>query len=561
MPGDGDKSTAESSEYAATIAGGSSAETDPSADTVADTGEREAADKKTHGEAGDGLDDLLGVTLQERYKINCKIGQGGMGAVYEATHLALGKKVAIKVLLDKHADKESVVARLEQEARLASSIGHDHIIDITDFGTTASGRTFVVMEYLEGESLGQCLAREGPFDPSRAIPIVRQAAGALGAAHQSGVIHRDVKPENLFLRRRNNQDSVKVVDFGISKAMTPDEGEESPRLTQTGMVLGTPLYMSPEQARGDDNPDHRVDIYALGVILYECVTGDVPFTGTNYLSIVSQVISTEPKTPRERRPELSRDLEDVILKAIAKEPEDRYQTMAEFDADLAVLAEGSGMGSGMGTTAARLTASRRRKKSQKGRLTKTIKWAASAATVASLVVIAVILSTYNRVDNNARNSPQTVVSPSATDASIPSVHPDAQATPIYEFAVIRINSKPHGATVFRGDREEGVTPVELNLLKSNQRVKIFLELEGYDDATTELSPLEDDGKNITLRLTKAKKTGARRRRHKSLGRRHKSLGQRHTKGKKGGNGDENQTTRGPGHQNGGGDLTPPPFEP
>ncbi len=558
MPGDGDKSIAErhvkeSSEYADTVAGESSTDTDPSADTIADKGKCEAVDNRATADAGDSLDDLLGVTLQERYKINCKIGQGGMGAVYEATHLALGKKVAVKVLLDKHADKESVVARLEQEARLASSIGHDHIIDITDFGTTASGRTFVVMEYLEGESLGQCLAREGPFTPSRAIPIVRQAAGALGAAHQSGVIHRDVKPENLFLRRRNNRDSVKVVDFGISKAMTPDDGTGSPRLTQTGMVLGTPLYMSPEQARGDDNPDHRVDIYALGVILYECVTGEVPFTGTNYLSIVSQVVSTDPKAPRQIRPELSRDLEAVILKAIAKEPEDRYQTMAEFDADLAVLAEAGDVGTDMGTTAARLTASRRRKKSQKGRLTKTIKWAAAAATVASLVVIAVLLSTQNRVEKDAEDTKKetpTAIVTTANDASVPSVRLDAQAVPVYEFAVIRINSKPRGATVFRGDREEGVTPVELSLLKSDQRVKIFLELDGYDDASTELSPLEDDGKNITLRLTKAKKTGARRRRPK------KSPGQQNATRGSGG-----QTTRGPGHQNGGGDLTPPPFEP
>ena len=503
---------------------------DDSSEDASNTGGRAGAS------ASDSLDDLLGITLQDRYKISRKIGQGGMGAVYEATHLALGKRVAVKVLLDKYAEKETVVARLEQEARLASSIGHDHIIDITDFGETQTGRTFVVMEYLEGESLGQCLARESPLSPSRAIPIVRQAASALGAAHKKGVIHRDVKPENIFLRHRNDRDSVKVVDFGISKMMTPDASSaESPRLTQTGMVLGTPLYMSPEQARGDDNPDHRVDVYALGVILYECVTGEVPFSGTNYLSIVSQVISNEPTSPRDLRPGISQDLEAVILKALSKEPEDRYQSMAEFDADLAVLeAEGD-----LRSTAARITASRKRSRSQRRRLARTIKWVAGAAVVASLVVIAVILTTGNE------SSDTKAVVPSVQDAAPQAVAIDAVPTPAYELASIRVDSKPSGAKVFRGDREEGVTPIELSLLKSDQRVRIIFELDGYDDGSTVLSPLEDDGKPIMIRLVKAKKSGPRKLRKKS------------DPSKSNPNGAGSGSGSGPGHQHGGGDLTQP----
>jgi serine/threonine protein kinase len=265
-----------------------------------------------------------------------KIGQGGMGAVYEATHTLIGKRVAVKVLLDKYARKEQVVARLEQEARLASAIGHEHIIDITDFGQTDDGRTFVVMEFLEGESLAELLNREGPLPEQRIIDIARQIASALGAAHAKGIVHRDVKPDNVFLLRRKDKDFVKVVDFGISKSLRQsDAGEaDSPRLTQTGMVLGTPLYMSPEQARGDEELDARIDVYALGVIMYELATGRVPFTGTNYLAIISQVLNDEPRPPRERPARAERGVRTIILKALAKDRAERYQTTDELLADL-----------------------------------------------------------------------------------------------------------------------------------------------------------------------------------------------------------------------------------
>ncbi len=192
--------------------------------------------------------ELVGTTLSGRYNITRKVGQGGMGAVYEATHALIGKRVAVKVLLDKYAKREALVARLEKEARLASSIGHEHIVDITDFGVTEDGRNFVVMEFLEGESLAECLQREVRLPERRVLQIGQQAASALGAAHEKGVVHRDIKPENIFLLQRKDKDFVKVVDFGISKSLraTGENEEAQPRLTQTGMVLGTPLYMSPE---------------------------------------------------------------------------------------------------------------------------------------------------------------------------------------------------------------------------------------------------------------------------------------------------------------------------
>jgi serine/threonine-protein kinase len=285
-------------------------------------------------------------SIADRYEIVRKIGEGGMGVVYEARHARIGKRVALKVLLDKYLQKADVVARLLQEARLASSIGHEHIIDITDFGETDDGRTFVVMELLEGESLAALLEREGALPAARAVRIVRQTASALGAAHGKGIVHRDVKPENVFVTRRGDRDFVKVLDFGISKAMrAPDDEalEASPRLTQTGTVIGTPLYMSPEQASGDESLDHRIDVYALGVVLYEALTGEVPFHGPNYLAIISQIIARDAPPPGEVRPELGipPDLDAVVMKAMAKDRAARYQTMAELGADLARIEAGA----------------------------------------------------------------------------------------------------------------------------------------------------------------------------------------------------------------------------
>ena len=247
--------------------------------------------------AEDGFDSLIGAVLAGRYQIIRRIGEGGMGAVYEAKHTLIGKRVAVKVLLEKFVAKSDFVARLLQEARLASSIGHENIVDVTDFGTTDDGRSFVVMEFLDGESLAELTMREAPLPIERSLRIARQAASALGAAHAKGIVHRDVKPENIYLVQRGDADFVKVVDFGISKAVKPgggDEAAEGYRLTHTGLLLGTPLYMSPEQARGEEDLDHRVDIWALGVLLYECLTGEVPFRANNYLEIISQVLTHDP---------------------------------------------------------------------------------------------------------------------------------------------------------------------------------------------------------------------------------------------------------------------------
>ena len=219
-----------------------------------------------------------------------------MGAVYEARHVLIGKRVAVKVLLEKFLTKSDFVARLLQEARLASSIGHENIVDVTDFGTTDDGRSFVVMEFLDGEALAQLIMREAPLPVERSLRIARQVASALGAAHAKGIYHRDVKPENVYLVRRGEADFVKVVDFGISKAVKQggnEEGADAYRLTHTGLLLGTPLYMSPEQARGDEDLDHRVDVWATGRHDVRVPPRARCRSGANnyYLGIISQVLT------------------------------------------------------------------------------------------------------------------------------------------------------------------------------------------------------------------------------------------------------------------------------
>jgi tRNA A-37 threonylcarbamoyl transferase component Bud32 len=452
-------------------------------------------------------EDLVGTTLSGRYTVTRKIGQGGMGAVYEATHTLIGKRVAVKVLLDKYARKEQVVARLEQEARLASSIGHEHIIDITDFGQTEDGRTFVVMEFLEGESLAELLNREGPLPEQRIIDIARQIASALGAAHAKGIVHRDVKPDNVFLLRRKDKDFVKVVDFGISKSLrASDVGEEdSPRLTQTGMVLGTPLYMSPEQARGDDELDARIDVYALGVIMYELATGRVPFTGTNYLAIISQVLNDDPKPPRAFRPELSEEFEAIIHKALAKERGDRYQSTEAILADLNALYDDPTHS----TQRARITGPRRPLRQRGGSL-RLVVWIAAIAAIAAAVVVAV---TVTMGGGPARTAAATVVIDAGPPPPPPIDAPAAPPPPTVEIVKLRIETTPSGASLSEGGRDLGVAPREIELPLSNETVSLTATYsDGKDDWEGEckVRPAVDRDQTLRCKLKKLKQGQPRR---------------------------------------------------
>ncbi|MEZ4339318.1 MAG: serine/threonine-protein kinase [Sandaracinaceae bacterium] len=293
-------------------------------------------------------DPLLGTILGDRYQILRQIGEGGMGLVYEAEHVAIEKHVALKVLRDDFSGRPEVVERFKQEAKSASRIGSDHIVDISDFGVTPSGASYFVMELLEGEDLAEVLEKQATLDIGRATNIILQCCKALGAAHKKGIVHRDMKPENIFLVHKDGTpDFVKLVDFGIAK-MSDIETPGAPgrKLTKTGMIFGTPEYMSPEQAAGK-SLDHRVDIYALAVILFEMLSGRVPFIGDTFMGILTQHMFEDPPELQDVNPnaDVPQPIVEFIYKGLAKDPDHRYQTCEEMEEALRGALEGRSTGS------------------------------------------------------------------------------------------------------------------------------------------------------------------------------------------------------------------------
>ena len=295
--------------------------------------------------------DLLGRIVAGKYVIRRVLGQGGMGTVFEAEHAAIGRLVALKVLHPSRARRRDSIRRFYREARAAAAIGHPNICEVYDLGSLDDGSPYLVMEKLAGETLADRIAVEGglPFDA--VLDLLVQVLSALTAAHAKRIVHRDVKPENVFLGSRIGLPPiVKLLDFGISKVMATGNGPpEELDLTRTGMVMGTPYYMSPEQARGDRDLDPRVDIYACGVILYEALTGRRPFVAANYNALLLQILSGMPRPARDLRPALPSGFDPVIERAMARDREDRYASARDFELALLALRDRHGGGAGLAT--------------------------------------------------------------------------------------------------------------------------------------------------------------------------------------------------------------------
>ena len=255
-----------------------------------------------------------------------------MGAVYEAEHTILDRQVAIKLLHPQFAEDEEALQRFYREARTASKLGHEGIIEIIDVGQAEDGSPYLVMEMLTGESLGELLEREDILEPRFALDLTAQILSVLVAVHEQGIVHRDLKPDNMFLcPRLDGTFQLKILDFGICKIASDDTG---PKLTRTGIAMGTPYYMSREQARGDRELDHRTDIWSTGTILYEMLTGHVPYEEEHYNLVITRLLTEDYLHPRELNPSLPESLEQVVLRAMALEPEDRYPTASDFLADV-----------------------------------------------------------------------------------------------------------------------------------------------------------------------------------------------------------------------------------
>ena len=288
-----------------------------------------------------GDDPRIGMLLKDTYQVLRKLGEGGMGTVYLAEHTAIRKKVAIKVLGATFVPRPELAERFLREARAAASIESDHVIAIHDFGTTPDGAAFFVMESLQGEDLAHLLARAGPLPWDRVRTIVLQVCAALTAAHERGIVHRDMKPDNCYrLDRADGTDFIKVLDFGIAKVLA-DEADGGKSLTQTGMIFGTPDYMSPEQAQGAPH-DHRVDVYATGVIMFQLLTGALPFHADTFMGLLNKHMFEAPPRPSAVNPavRVAPEVEAIILKSLQKDPALRFQSMRDFAA--AIVAVGTG---------------------------------------------------------------------------------------------------------------------------------------------------------------------------------------------------------------------------
>ena len=284
-----------------------------------------------------------GDIIDGKYRIVRLIGEGGMGAVYEAENMRIHRKVAIKVLHAGVAQTGEAVSRFEREAQAAGRIGSEHIVEVLDMGNLPSGDRYMVMEFMDGDALSGRIRDRGRLTPSDIYPIMHQLLDALGSAHGAGIIHRDLKPDNVYLlkSRGGKADFVKLLDFGISK-FNQLSGDSGFSMTRTGAVMGTPYYMAPEQAKGSRDLDHRVDLYAAGVILYESVTGEVPFNADTFNELLFKIVLEAAKPVEHVVPNIDPNFAAIVNKSMAREPAQRFQSAREFQQALEQWAAGAG---------------------------------------------------------------------------------------------------------------------------------------------------------------------------------------------------------------------------
>jgi len=416
-------------------------------------------------------DPLLGATLGGLYHVQRLIGVGGMGRVYEATHRNLGKAYAVKVLPEGRADKPDAVERFLREAKSATKIDHEHIVKVVNCDSDEEHRLFIVMELLDGENLADRLDR-GALPVDEAVEIARQTGEALQAAHDAGIVHRDLKPENIFLTQKHGRDFVKVLDFGISKIKTPDHGD--PKLTATDQIIGTPLYISPELARGMSLVDHRTDVYALGVILYEMLTGSPPFTGENHFQLLYKHGNEAPDPPsqRSKKASIPPHVEAAVLRAMEKDPADRFDTMDAFCDAL------------RGPTVPRRA-----------------RTLGVPLLVAAVVAAVAFLLWPTRAPVEVAEPP--LPAPTTDLGAVTNKSDDPAETspiePVAEPVRLALDSRPNGAFVAVNGEKRGRTPLELEL-EPGLEATVRFSLQGYRSEERRLVPKEDD--SLLVRLKK-----------------------------------------------------------
>jgi serine/threonine-protein kinase len=483
------------------------------------------------------------------YRVLSLLGEGGMGAVYLAEHPGIGRRVAVKVLHKQYSGDEQLLGRLLNEARAANAIRHPNIIEILDSGMRQDGVPYLVMELLEGESLGQRLRGTGRLPIRDAIDFTLQTSSALGAAHKKGIVHRDLKPDNLFIIGHNPDESnrltpsgpverMKVLDFGIAKLQMPQPGDSVK--TRTGTLMGTPIYMSPEQCRGTKTVDHRSDVYSLGVIFYEMLVGQPPFVSDGFGELVNMHLNVPPQSMRAQRPEISEQLDSIVLKMLAKNPEDRYADMQSFTAALKLAQSGAVVAGSSpdlaGTPPPVAAPAPRPAKPQvttfrtgmgevveetlqtgNGKRNKVI---AGAVAVAVLGVGVFVLTSGSKEQTHAAvppPKPAPVATPAPAPKPVPTPAPVAKP-PVKASVTVRLATDPQGAKVLdaAGGLVLGTTPFTMSRPKGAP-LKVRLEKDGYISATRDVPLDEDQALEFALEHKPAPKPKKERREPRETG--------------------------------------------
>jgi serine/threonine-protein kinase len=478
--------------------------------------------------------------LDGRYEIKGVLGEGGMGIVYKARHVTLGKNLAIKVLKADVSKDQEIVQRFRQEAQSATAIGNHHIIDISDFGVLSDGSTYFVMEFLDGIALTRAIEPGQPLKSARTIHIAKQLCRALGAAHDVGIVHRDLKPDNIYLiSRGGDRDFVKVLDFGIAKV-----GGAKSKLTQVGQVFGTPHYMSPEQCAGTQ-VDKRTDVYALGVIMYEMASSRVPFDADNLMGILTKHLYEEPIKPHELPPpvDVPPALESVIMKCLAKKTDVRYQSMQEVLADLEAVEQGltpTAVADEVrrnttkgGTNAAATGGYRRSEAGNTSALTMDVGEVALPKKNTGLIiagvgvlgiVLALVLWLTGGSDNKqnvtpepqkptteapvAQPTPEPTPPPKAEEppAKVEEPKPEPAAEPVVQVA---LSSKPDAVEVFSSGALIGHTPLTLPRPKAGEpAMELVLRADGYKDVALRITQFSQEKLSVELDKERRRGNGA-----------------------------------------------------